>query len=171
MEDWINMMSETYVECLIKKKTSTGMVFLRMLTLSMAVVFILAGFILWPAMIVGLLMAAASYFILMNTDLEYEYLYLDKEITIDKVMAKTKRKRVNKYEIESMEILAPIKSWHLDEYKNRTVKTVDYSSGVENQPDMRYAMYYDGGIRVILEPSMDMVKAIKNIAPRKVFTD
>lgn len=165
------MMSETYVECLVKKKTGTGMVFLRMLLMVMAVVFILAGFVIWQAMIVGIVMAVASYFLIMNTDLEYEYLYLDKEITIDKVMAKTKRKRVNKYEIESMEVLAPIKSWHLDEYKNRTVKTIDYSSGVEKQPDMRYAMYYDGGIRVILEPSMDMVKAIKNIAPRKVFTD
>lgn len=169
------MMSETYVECLVKKKTSTGMLFLRMLTMVMAVVFILVGFIFWPALVVGLAMAVAAYFIFMNTDLEYEYLYLDKEITIDKVMAKTKRKRVTKYDIECMEILAPIKSWHLDEYKNRTVKTVDYSSGAEKQSaqgqDMRYAMYYDGGIKVILEPSMDMVKAIKNIAPRKVFTD
>ncbi len=26
------MMSETYVECLVKKKSNTGMVFLRMLT-------------------------------------------------------------------------------------------------------------------------------------------
>lgn len=167
------MMSETYVECLVKKKTSTGMMFLRMLTIVMAVVFLLAGFVLfiWPAMLIGLVMAVAAYFVVINTDLEYEYLYLDKEITIDKVMAKTKRKAVTKYNIDSMEIFAPIKSWHLDEYKNRAVKTVDYSSGVENQPDMRYAMYYDGGIKVILEPSMDMVKAIKNIAPRKVFTD
>ncbi len=167
------MMSETYVECLVKKKTSAGMLFLRMLTILMAVVFLFAGFCLfiWPAMLIGLAMAAAAYFVYMNSDLEYEYLYLDKELTIDKVMAKTKRKNVTKYEIESMEIFAPVKSWHLDEYKNRTVKTLDYSSGVENQPDRRYAMYYDGGIKVILEPSMDMVKAMKNIAPRKVFTD
>ncbi|HBA70524.1 MAG TPA: hypothetical protein DCZ40_14390 [Lachnospiraceae bacterium] len=166
-------MSETYVECLVKKKTSTVMLFLKILTIVMAVVFILAGLglIFWPALLAGVIMAVAAYFIVMNADLEYEYLYLDKEITIDKVMAKAKRKRVTKYEIESMEILAPIKSWHLDEYKNRTVKTVDYSSGVEKQPDLRYAMYYDGGIKVILEPSMEMVKAIKNIAPRKVFTD
>lgn len=167
------MMSETYVECLVKKKTSPVMLFLKMLAIVMAVVFILVGLglIFWPALLAGAVMAVAAYFIVMNADLEYEYLYLDKEITIDKVMAKTKRKRVTKYEIESMEILAPVKSWHLDEYKNRTVKTVDYSSGVEKQPDLRYAMYYDGGIKVILEPSMDMVKAIKNIAPRKVFMD
>ena len=37
------MMSETYVECLVKKKTSSGMMFLRMLTIAMAVAFLFAG--------------------------------------------------------------------------------------------------------------------------------
>ena len=163
------MMSETYVECLVKKKSNTGMVFLRMLTTIMAVAFVVIGVIVWQALFIGLAMGVAAYFIYLNADLEYEYLYLDKEITIDKVMAKSKRKRVVKYEVERMEILAPIKSWHIDEFKNRTVKTVDYSSGMEKQPDLRYVMYYEGNLKVILEPSMEMVKAIKNIAPRKVF--
>ncbi|MDE7014273.1 MAG: hypothetical protein K2P19_06305 [Kineothrix sp.] len=165
------MMSETYVECLVKKKSNTGMVFLRMLTTIMAVAFVVIGVIVWQALFIGLAMGVAAYFIYLNADLEYEYLYLDKEITIDKVMAKSKRKRVVKYEVERMEILAPIKSWHIDEFKNRTVKTVDYSSGMEKQPDLRYVMYYEGNLKVILEPSMEMVKAIKNIAPRKVFMD
>lgn len=165
------MMSETYVECLVKKKSNTGMVFLRMLTTIMAVAFVVIGVIVWQALFIGLAMGVAAYFIYLNADLEYEYLYLDKEITIDKVMAKSKRKRVVKYEVERMEILAPIKSWHIDEFKNRTVKTVDYSSGMEKQPDLRYVMYYEGNLKVVLEPSMEMVKAIKNIAPRKVFMD
>ena len=165
------MMSETYVECLVKKKSNAGMVFLRMLTTIMAVAFIVIGVIAWQALLIGLVMGAAAYFIYLNADLEYEYLYLDKEITVDKVMAKSKRKRVAKYEVERMEILAPIKSWHIDDFKNRTVKTVDYSSGTEKQPDLRYVMYYEGNLKIILEPSMEMVKAIKNIAPRKVFMD
>ena len=148
------MMSETYVECLVKKKSNTGMVFLRMLTTIMAVAFILIGLIIWPALLIGVAMGVAAYFVYLNADL-----------------AKSKRKKVAKYEVERMEILAPIKSWHMDGFKNRTVKTVDYSSGVENQPDLRYVMYYEGNLKVILEPSMEMVKAIKNIAPRKVFMD
>lgn len=165
------MMSDTYVECLVKKKTNTGMLFLRILLVMLAVVFILVGFILWPALIIGALIGVAAYFVFLNSDLEYEYLYLDREITIDKVMAKTKRKRAAKYDLERMEIFAPMNSWHLDEYKNRTAKTVDYSSREAKQPEARYVMYYDGGTKVILEPNMDMVKAMKNIAPRKVFTD
>lgn len=165
------MMSETYVECLVKKRTGTGKLFLRALTIMLAAAFILLGFLLWPALIIGVLLAVVAYFIFMNSDLEYEYLYLDKEITIDKVMAKTKRKRVAQYDMERMEILAPMNSYHLDNFKNRTAKTIDYSSGEVKQPEARYVMYYDGGKKIILEPNMEMIKAIKNIAPRKVFTD
>ena len=48
---------------------------------------------------------------------------------------------------------------------------MDYSSGVEQQPDIRYSMIYNGEKRVIFEPNAEMVAAIKSIAPRKVFTD
>ena len=48
---------------------------------------------------------------------------------MDKVMAKAKRKRVATYSIDRLEILAPIKSYHLDNYKNRNVKVKDYSIG------------------------------------------
>ena len=70
-----------------------------------------------------------------------------------------------------MEILAPIKSYHLDNFKNRTVKEKDYSIGYEDQPDRRYAMYYEGGEKLILSPSPEMIKIMKNVAPRKVFND
>ncbi len=56
------MMSETYVECLVKKKTSSGMMFLRMLTIAMAVAFLFAGLFLFilQALLVGLAMAVAA---------------------------------------------------------------------------------------------------------------
>lgn len=167
------MMSETYVECLVKKQSGAGMKLLKILTMMLAVVFVLIGVMtmLWPALIIGAIAGVAAYFTYLNADLEYEYLYLDKEITVDKVMAKTRRKRAAKYDIERMEIFAPINSYHLDNYKNRKVKTVDYSSGVTGQPEVRYAMYYEGGLKIIFEPSSEMVKAMKNVAPRKVFSD
>lgn len=164
-------MSETYVECLVKKKSNPAKIFLRSLTIMLAVAFIILGFLFVPALVVGLAMAVVAYFVYMNAELEYEYLYLDKEITIDKVMAKTKRKRVAQYDINRMEIFAPMNSYHLDNYKNRNGKTLDYSSGEAKQPEARYVMYYDSGEKIILEPNMEMVKAMKNIAPRKVFTD
>ena len=90
---------------------------------------------------------------------------------MDKVMAKTRRKRVAAFELDKMEIVAPLKSWHLDNFKNRNDKTVDYSSGVEKQPEVRYVFYYEGSKKVIFEPNEEMIKAMQLVAPRKVFKD
>lgn len=164
-------MNETYVEWLVKRKTPAYMTLLKFLTIILAACFILLGLFFIPAMIIGIVFGVAAYFVNLNADLEYEYLYVDKELTVDKVMAKSRRKRVAVFDIGKMEILAPVKSWHLDNYKNRQDKTVDYSSGEEKQPDPRYVFYYDGQKKVIIEPNEELIKAITTVAPRKVFKD
>ena len=165
-------MSDAYVECLVKVKSSVMAVLCKFFLLAIAVISffgILIGISL--AIIPCLLASLGAYFINMYADLEYEYLYLDKELVVDKIMAKSRRKRVATYRLDRMEILAPIKSYHLDNYKNRTVKEKDYSIGQVLQPDLRYAMYYEGGEKIILSPSPEMIKIMKNAAPRKVFSD
>lgn len=164
-------MNETYVEWLVKKKTPTYMRFFRILFIVLTVFFVLTGLMLLPALLIGIALGVASYFIYLNSDLEYEYLYVDRELTVDKIMAKTKRKRAAVFNLDKMEIVAPIKSWHLDNYKHRTDKTTDYSSGEEKQPDKRFVFYYDGQKRIIFEPNEEMIKAMQLVAPRKVFKD
>lgn len=164
-------MSETYVECLVKSEAGILMKFGKILLIVMTVGFFLIGFLLWPAMFVALACGIAAYFVSMQADLEFEYLYLDKELSVDKVMAKSKRKKVGSFDVERMEIFAPVKSYHLDNYKNRQGKVLDFSTRREEQPDTRYVMFYDGNTKVILSPSAELVKALKNAAPRKVFTD
>ena len=164
-------MNETYVECLVKKKTPAYMRFLKILTIMLAVCFILIGFVFTIGMLIGLIFGVAAYFIYLNADLEYEYLYVDKELTVDKVMAKSKRKKVATFDLNKMEIVAPVKSWHLDNYKNRTDKAVDYSLGEEKQPDKRFVFFYDGKQKVIFEPNEEMIKAMQFAAPRKVYKD
>ena len=166
-------MSDAYVECLVKAKSSVWGTVLKyvlyILTAAAVVLYFLTGILL--LLLVAVAAGVGAYFVTANTDIEYEYLYLDKELTIDKVIAKSKRKRVAVYQLDRMEILAPVKSYHLDNYKNRTVKEKDYSIGYEDQPDKRYAMYYEGGEKLILSPSEEMIKVMRNVAPRKVFHD
>lgn len=164
-------MSDTYVECLVKAKQPGWARFLKTFLIVLTVLFGIIMLVFTAAMIVALITGVAAYFVNLYTDLEYEYLYLDKELVVDKVLAKSKRKRVATYSVDRMEILAPVRSYHLDNYKNRNVKEKDYSIGEECQPDLRYAMYYEGGERIILSPSPELVKALKNVAPRKVFND
>lgn len=165
-------MSETYVECLVKGKPSGTAKFFKVILIILIVLFVLSMIVTG---LVGLFLAAIAgvglYFVNLYTQIEYEYLYLDKEITVDRVIGRSKRKRMASYSVDRMEIIAPVRSYHLDNYKNRNVKTTDYSSLEDVEADQGYAMYYEGGARILLSPSAEMLKAIKNVAPRKVFTD
>ncbi len=164
-------MSDTYVECLVKAKAPMWGRFLKILLILLTAVFAVAMLLMPYAILLAVAAGVGAYFSGYLTDVEYEYLYLDKELVVDKVMAKSKRKRIATYTVDRIEILAPIKSYHLDNYRNRTAKVLDYSVGEELQPDRRYAMYYEGGQKILLNPSEEMVKAMKNVAPRKIFSD
>ena len=163
-------MNESYVECLVAKKPSSGMKALKVFLIVLAVIFFLLS-MLNALMWLGVAAGIGAYFTSLNASVEFEYLYVDKEISVDKILNKTKRKKVEKFETERMEIFAPINSWHLDNMKNRQLKVTDYSSGVAGQPDRRYVMIYSGDRKIIFEPSEAMVKALQSVAPRKVFFD
>ena len=105
-------MSDAYVECLVKAKPSVlGKIGGFVLT-ALTVVCVLAIFVLPPLMLFAfigaILFGVGAYFVKMFTDLEYEYLYLDKELVVDKIMNKTRRTRVATYQLDRIEILAPI---------------------------------------------------------------
>lgn len=166
-------MTDTYVECLVKSRPKAIMKFLKYLAITVTVLLGLASVAIQSAIgiILTFAVGVAAYFVSMGAEIEYEYLYCDKEITVDKIMNQTKRKRVAVYDVNKMEILAPINSYQLDNYKSRECKEIDYSSREKNEPDLRYVFYYDGTQKVIIEPSEKFVKAIYNVAPRKVFTN
>lgn len=166
-------MSDAYVECLVKAKPSAVGKFLKYLLIMLTVVlaFLMLGTGLFILFLLAVAAGVGAYFVNIYTDVEYEYLYLDRELTVDKVLAKTKRKRVAVYQLDRIEILAPIHSYHLDQFKNRDVKVKDYGIGYEDKPDLRYAMYYEGGEKIILNPSPELIKIMKNSAPRKVFSE
>lgn len=164
-------MSETYVECLVARKSSPVLRFLKILLIMLTVVFVVIGAMYIPGLLIAIITGILAYVVTMKADLEYEYLYLDREISIDKVMAKSRRKKAGSFAIEKMEIFAPLNSHRLDSYKNRELKTLDYSSRIAAQPERRYMMVWNGDTKIILEPNEEMIRAVQSVAPRKVFTD
>ena len=130
-------MSDSYVECLVKAKQPTWAKILKVLLIALTVLSCLVMFVFIIFLPVALAAGVGAYFLNMYTDLEYEYLYLDKELSVDKIMAKSKRKRVGTYSLDRMEVFAPVYSYHLDNFKNRQVKEKDYSIGEVLQPDGR----------------------------------
>lgn len=165
-------MGDTYVECLVKHKTPTVKVFLRILFTALTVLFALLSAVVGIlALVMAVVCGVLSYFMALECSIEYEYLYVDREISIDKISGQKRRKTIEKLNTEKIEILAPVNSWHLDEYKKKELKQRDYSIGYEAQPDQRYMLIYNNELKVLLSPNSAFVAAVKSIAPRKVFTD
>ena len=168
-------MGDLYYELLVKKNQTFKEKLTKFGVITLVVILGLGGLILSPifliaAMILGF---AAFYFILPSTDLEFEYLFVNGEMDIDKVMSKTKRKKVKSFSIKDAEIVASMKSHRLDHYKNnQKMKTLDFSSG--DPEHYRLGVIARDGAEacmIIIEPDEKLANQIKYCAPSKVFLD
>ena len=130
-------MNDTYVECLVSRRQSVVAKGLTVFLIVFAGLMFFLGFGFPLFWIPAILALVGVYFLRMRTEVEFEYLYVDREITIDKIMSKSKRKRVGNYEVSRMEILAPYNSHHLDAYKSRKAEEHDCSIGVALKPYRR----------------------------------
>ncbi|MBR4719935.1 MAG: hypothetical protein IKP31_06820 [Lachnospiraceae bacterium] len=164
-------MNDSYVECMVARKSSPFLGILKYIIYiltGVSIIGVVAGYYIFlvTLIIFGLL----AYFAVPGFELEFEYLYLDREISIDKIMSKQKRKRIRTLELGKMEYLCPINSHQLDQYKARNLKLSDYSS---KDPDSKIwvMVYKDQNTEELIgfEPNDEMLKAVKNIYPRKVI--
>lgn len=164
-------MSDLYRELLIKREKravdtakKVGLIILTVLA-GAAILFLTPWAI---AVFAGL--CIFDYFIFQTFNVEYEYLYVNGELDIDKILSRTTRKKAGSYQITKMELLAPWKSHELDYYKNSgQCKVTDFSSGREDAEV--YAMVYNGekGMEFILfEPDKVILDDIRRLAPSKV---
>ena len=168
-------MNDSYVEVLVPTKTSPVKKFLFTFSMVMLVLSALAllSTLLVPLIVVVIAFGALTFYLYGQVDVEYEYLYLDREISIDRIMHKSRRKKAANYKVDQMLVLAPKNSYHLDEWKNLQVKVKDFSAGMDRKDT--YVMLVEGEgtekCKVFLTPNEDFVNAVKNVAPRKVFQD
>ena len=167
-------MGDSYREIMVKRETSVMDQVKKISLIGLTVLMFAGGIFITPLLLlVGLALAIVCYFIVPGFDLEYEYLYVNGELDIDKIMAKTKRKKVISLDVAQADLIAPVNSHRMDYYNgNQKMKTMDFSSG--NPEHKRYAMITrlnNESCRVIIEPDDRMIQAIKNSAPGKVFLD
>ena len=163
-------MNEVYYEILVARKKDPKLQMGQIVTVLLAgvcAVAVLFGFIygILLAPIFGLM----CYFLIIRNKVEYEYLYVDKELQIDRITNQSKRKKLETLDLNQLEILAPIRSHELDSYRKRAGALLDYSSGEEVNDPQKY-MLVIGDKKVVFEPTPELVQTIRMFAPRKVFT-
>lgn len=167
-------MSDLYSELLVKKKRTAKDNLIKYGLIGLTALLAAAGLFLMPVLLIAaIVVGVVSYFIIPGTDLEFEYLFVNGELDIDKIMAKTKRKKVKTLNLQEADLMAPLNSHRMDYYNgNQKLKVLDFSSG--DPEHKRYAIIMrDGGetCKIIIEPDEALAKNMRNCAPSKVFLD
>lgn len=165
-------MEKTYVEKLVTKKASVGVLALRIFTVLVSVLLVYAMLVLIG--IYGLVAAFALgcliYYVFSVTYVEYEMILVKNELSIDSIYGKNKRKTVQNIDVTKCELIAPVTSEAAAPfYSNRQMKTFDYTSGMDG--DEIYLMvipFGAGNARVYFEPGDAMIELMKAMAPGKV---
>lgn len=167
-------MGDSYIEILVKRRSKAYHALIKGVFLFLTFLLIVLGLMSrsFLFLIFGILFGVATYYINMELDIEYEYLYVNGELTIDKIMGKSKRKSCLTIDMGKIEIVAPEKSWHLSEYENKKCPVTDYSSGEEEKEI--YALFYREGnvlAKLLFEPNDTMIQTMRQMGPRKVFSE
>lgn len=161
-------MGDSYTEQLVKQRP-TGATALKKTGLIMVIVISALATIMIPYLVIIplALIMLAFYFWKRVSTLEFEYLYYNGEIDIDKIMGREARKRVLSVSAKEMEVLAPTGSIELQQYQN--LKVFDCSSKTENKTYEVVTKHKGENVRVIFEPNDTILQGMRMYAPRKVF--
>ena len=160
-------MSDYYTEQLVKRKAPASAMLIKILLVLVTVLSVVAVMMIPFGIIITALLICLDVYLFHNMDLEYEYLYVNGNLDIDKIMNKSKRKRIFSTNVKEMELLAPLGCPRLDQFGN--AKVINLSSG---QADARlYAMIVANGgqtAKIIFEPNDTIIEGLFMLAPRKV---
>jgi hypothetical protein len=166
-------MKDVYVEWLIPKKRNFAGKVLRVVLLTLTIILgILAlGLGKLLILILAVLMGFVTYFLFCLTDLEYEYIYVNGELMVDRIMQKSMRKRMLNVDKSEIEVIAPMTSPKVDPYKNRQWKEFIFTSGYQKDNRRIFEIYCNNGIKVVFEPNREMIMAMKSQMPHKVTVE
>lgn len=168
-------MTDNYVELLVKKKTSPMVKALRFSCILMGVFQLLIGavFHAWFFMGTGVLFILFSWLVAYQGNIEYEYLYVDKQFSVDKIHNRRKRKKIAEYNLETeLEILAPAGSHQLDYMKERVSQVRSYTSGSADAQVYEMIVHVGNELWLIrIEMTDELFEQLHMVSPRKVFKD
>lgn len=167
-------MSELYSEILVKRNPSPSDSVKKIGMIAGVVILAIGGLFVTPILfIAAIALAVAAYFLLPKLKMEFEYLILNQELDVDVIYSQKKRKSAGKFDLNSMDLLAPLNSVRMDYYNGDVrMKTCDYTSG---KPGIvPYAMIIkkdQANTKVLLELDKETVENMRRTYPNKVFTD
>ena len=161
-------MNDFYTEQLVKKQTDMKDILIKAILVSATIVSFLIILMYPIGLILPILMIVLDVFMFRRLNVEYEYLFLNGDLDIDKIMNKAKRKKMFNANVADMELLAPVDAAELNQYKN--ARTLDFSSHTGRAKVYALVLSGKGELRkVIFEPNETIVEGFYMLAPRTVI--
>ena len=164
------MNNEAYAEWLVKRKAPAYTYAIKGVMIFLCVI----GAFLALSTVWGILaltaIGAVTFFVFQGTNLEFEYLVVNDQLTIDKIMGKARRKKAWEGTMEEVQIVAPSDSYMLKDYERAGMKTLDFSSHAPGAKT--YSLIHQAGAnttKVIFEPNDRVLHCLRMRNPSKVI--
>lgn len=121
-------------------------------------------------LVLAILLGVGDYYLFQTFDVEFEYTYVNGELDFDKIVAKSRRKRMLSVDVHKLEMIGPKGACQLDSLRNSKYKSYDFSSN--NEEHTIYEMYIrteNELLQIYFEPNQNMLEAMRQLGPRKVI--
>ena len=141
------MNDDNYVEWLVKRKDPAYAVPVKILMIVVCIFSVLSALQTVFGVIVMTIAGVATYFVFLNLSVEFEYLFAEGGLSVDRILGKAKRKKIFDCEKDDIQIVAPADSFVLKDYEKQGMKIKDFSSG---RKDARCTPLYTRRVRTIL---------------------
>ncbi len=119
---------------------------------------------------IGLLLIVGCWYLVVrlirNRNIEYEYILTNHELDIDKIIARSTRKRITTIDLYKIEGCASIKD---SGYENTNKKIKNYAGDIKGDRVYYVDIFEEAEpVRILFQPSSGILEAMKQVNPRKV---
>ena len=170
------MYQETYVEQIIKRTVNKQEITLKNIFLVLMIFF---GFMTFFAvklyfLILFIIFAVLYYTKNKQINTEYEYLYLEGTLEIDRVCFQSKRKKMVALDMSEVQVVAPEGSQKALAYDHGQMSVMRFGSGdADAQVFIMMARIKDKNkqVKIFWEPNRKLLEAMKNNISDRIFTE
>ena len=111
-------MNDYYTEQMVKKQADMKDMLIKAVLIAVTIVSFLIVLMFPVGLILPVAMIVLDVFMFRRLNVEYEYLFLNGDLDIDKIMNKAKRKKVFSASVKDMEFFAPADAVELRDRKS-----------------------------------------------------
>ncbi len=163
------MNEDAYAEWLVKRKDPVYAIPVKILMIVLCLISVMSALQTVLGVIFMTIVGVATYFVFINLSVEFEYLVVEGDISVDRILARSRRKKVINCKKEEIQIVAPSDSYMLKDYEKNGMKVKDCSSGRHDAKT--YSMICQQGadcVKVIFEPNDKILRSLRYSIPGKL---